>query len=43
MIVFVYRRCIVRELILTGGKVNRKHKGAVLVHSYVDLAKRGAF
>jgi hypothetical protein len=40
MIVFVYRRRTVRELILTGGKVNGKHKGAVLVHGYVDLANQ---
>jgi hypothetical protein len=38
--VFVYRRRTVRELVLTGGKVNGKHKGAVLVHGYVDLANQ---
>jgi hypothetical protein len=43
MIVFVYRRRTVRELILTGGKVNGKHKGAVLVHGYVDLANQRAW
>ena len=32
-----------RELILTGGKVNGKHKGAVLVHGYVDLANQRAW
>ena len=30
-IVFVYMRRTVRELILNGGKVNGKNKGAVLV------------
>ena len=43
MIVFVYRRRTVQELILTGGKVNGKHKGAVLVHGYVDLANQRAW
>ena len=43
MIVFVYRRRTVRELILTGGKVNGKHKGVVLVHGYVDLANQRAW
>ena len=42
-IVFVYRRRTVRELILTGVKVNVKHKGAVLVNGYVDLANQRAW
>ena len=29
------------RLILTGERVNAKHKGAVLVHGYVDLVNRG--
>jgi exonuclease III len=31
------------RLILTGGRVNAKHKGAVLVHGYVDLVNRGVW
>jgi len=30
-------------LILTGGNINGKHKGVVLVHGYVDLVNRGAW
>ena len=30
-------------LILSGGKMNGKHKGAVLVNGYVDLVNRGVW